>query len=59
MKNLVYLQNDEPVCSSLQVADKFEKRHDRVLRAIDNLLESLPQKWGGLKNVYSQQAQSR
>ena len=42
MKNLVYLQNDEPVCSSLQVADKFEKRHDRVLRAIDNLLESLP-----------------
>lgn len=44
MKNLVYLQNDEPVCSSLQVADKFEKRHDRVLRAIDNLLESLPQK---------------
>lgn len=42
MNNLVYLKNDEPVCSSLQVAEKFGKRHDRVLRAIDNLLESLP-----------------
>ena len=39
---LVYLKNDEAVCSSLQVADKFGKRHDRVLRAIDNLLETLP-----------------
>lgn len=42
MNELVYLKNDEPVCSSLQVADKFGKRHDRVLRAIDNLLETLP-----------------
>lgn len=54
MNELVYLKNDEPVCSSLQVADKFGKRHDRVLRAIDNLLETLPKKWGDLKNVYSQ-----
>lgn len=42
MEELVYLKNDEAVCSSLQVAEKFGKRHDRVLRAIDNLLESLP-----------------
>ena len=42
MNELVYLKNDEPVCSSLQVADKFGKRHDRVLSAIDNLLETLP-----------------
>ena len=25
MNNLVYLKNDEPVCSSLQVAEKFGK----------------------------------
>ena len=37
MTELVYLKNDEAVCSSLQVAEKFRKRHDRVLRAIDNL----------------------
>jgi Rha family phage regulatory protein len=42
MDELVYLKNNEAVCSSLQVADKFSKRHDRVLRAIDNLLETLP-----------------
>jgi len=42
MQELVYLKNDEAVCDSLQVAEKFRKRHDRVLRAIDNLLKSLP-----------------
>ncbi len=42
MQELVYLKNDEAVCDSLQVAEKFKKRHDRVLRAIDNLLKSLP-----------------
>lgn len=42
MTELVYLKNDEAVCSSLRVAEKFGKRHDRVLRAIDNLLETLP-----------------
>lgn len=31
MDNLVYLQNDEPVCSSLQVAEKFGKRHADVM----------------------------
>lgn len=31
MTELVYLKNDEAVCSSLQVAEKFGKRHDRVL----------------------------
>lgn len=38
MNELVYLKNDEAVCDSLQVAEKFGKRHDRVLRAIENLL---------------------
>ena len=35
MNNLVYLKNDEPVCSSLQVAEKFGKRHADVMRSID------------------------
>ena len=41
MNELVYLKNDEAVCDSLQVAEKFGKRHDNVLQAIDNLLETL------------------
>ncbi len=38
MDNLVYLQNDEPVCSSLQVAEKFGKEHRNVLQNVDNLI---------------------
>lgn len=41
MNELVYLKNDEAVCDSLQVAEEFGKRHDNVLQAIDNLLETL------------------
>lgn len=41
MKELVYLsKKDEAVCSSLQVAEKFGKRHADVIRAINNLLEN-------------------
>ncbi len=47
MNELVYLKNDEAVCDSLQVAEKFEKRHDRVLRSIEELKKnSSPQNWG-------------
>lgn len=42
MNELVYLKNDAAVCDSLQVAEKFGKRHDKVLRAIDDLQDSLP-----------------
>lgn len=42
MEELVYLKRDQALTDSLKVAEMFEKRHDRVLRAIDNLLESLP-----------------
>lgn len=42
MNELVYLKNDEAVCSSLQVAEKFEKRHADVIRAIDNLIRNDP-----------------
>lgn len=40
MNELVYLKNDEAVCSSLQVAEKFEKRHDNVMRSIEGLLKN-------------------
>lgn len=38
MEELVYLKNDEAVCSSLQVAEKFGKEHRNVLQNIDNLI---------------------
>lgn len=38
MNELVYLKNDEAVCDSLQVAEKFDKAHRSVLRDIDNLI---------------------
>ena len=37
MHELVYLNNNEAVCDSLLVAEKFEKRHADVIRAIENL----------------------
>ena len=37
MNELVYLKNDEAVCDSLQVAEKFDKAHRSVLRDIDSL----------------------
>ena len=40
MNELVYLKNDEAVCDSLQVAEKFHKRHSDVIRAIENLIEN-------------------
>lgn len=40
MNELVYLKNDEAVCDSLQVAEKFHKRHDNVIRSILNLLKN-------------------
>lgn len=42
MNELVYLKANEAFTDSLTVAEHFNKRHDRVLRAIDNLIESLP-----------------
>ena len=40
MNNLVYLKNEEAVCDSLLVAEKFGKRHDNVLRQIKSLLKN-------------------
>ncbi len=35
MSDLVYLKNEQAVCDSLQVAEKFGKRHQEVLYAIE------------------------
>ena len=40
MNELVYLKNDEAVCDSLRVAEKFGKRHADVVRAIENLIKN-------------------
>lgn len=40
MDELVYLERDEAVCSSLDVSRSFGKRHDNVLRSIGGLLEN-------------------
>lgn len=39
MNNLVYLKKDEAMTDSLSVAEHFGKRHDAVLRKIENLLD--------------------
>lgn len=42
MNDLVSIKNDEVVCTSLQIAEKFGKRHDHVVRDIENLLGGIP-----------------
>lgn len=37
MNELVFLKNEEAFTNSIKVADAFNKRHDSVLRSIDNL----------------------
>lgn len=41
MNNLVYLKNDEAVCDSLQVAEKFHKRHDKLISEIKRMYGDL------------------
>lgn len=38
MNELVYLKNDEAVCDSLQVAEKFGKRHAHVIERIEKIM---------------------
>jgi Rha family phage regulatory protein len=40
LDELVYLEKEEAVCSSLDVSRSFGKRHDNVFRAIGGLLEN-------------------
>lgn len=46
MEELISIKNKESVTTSLLVAEKFEKRHDRVLRAIENMINDSPQNCG-------------
>ena len=45
---LVIMQNQQAVTSSLQVAEAFERNHRDVLKAIDDLKEGLAQKFADL-----------
>lgn len=61
---VVIVKNDKgvPVVTSLEVADKFGKRHDHVLRDIDNLLEDAPNErpnFGVLSYVAKNKAKAR
>lgn len=38
--DLVAIRNKDTVCSSLEVAEHFEKRHADVIRAIENLIQN-------------------
>lgn len=42
MNELVILKNDEAVCDSLKVAEKFGKRHSHVLEKIEKILSDEP-----------------
>ena len=44
MNELVFLKKDEALTDSLIVAEKFHKRHDNVLQAIDKLIPLLKNK---------------
>ena len=41
MENLVFLKKDEALTDSLTVSEMFGKRHNNVMRAIDNLIETM------------------
>ena len=41
MNELVYLKNDAAVCDSLQVAEKFGKRHDKLIFEIERMYAGL------------------
>ena len=46
--NLVKIVNNQPVTSSLQVAEVFEKEHKVVLKAIDDVIEGVAQNYADL-----------
>ena len=39
---ILSIQNGEPVVSSRQIAESFEKRHDHVMRDIEDIMRGLP-----------------
>ena len=51
MTDLVYMKTDEVMTDSLTVAEHFGKRHERVIGAIDRLLEENPE--SGVSKMFS------
>lgn len=52
------MKNEEPVCDSLQVAERFGKRHDVVLRNIENAISDMDSETAKLwfqKSIYKSQ----
>lgn len=43
MNELITIKKDKAVTTSLQIAETFKKQHTKVIRAIENLIEGLPQ----------------
>ena len=41
MNELVHLEHDEAVCNSLEVAEKFGKRHDKLISEIERMYSDL------------------
>lgn len=52
MNELINIKNEEAVTTSLLVAEVFEKRHDAVLRAIENLIDDDTTKMWFQKSTY-------
>lgn len=48
MTSLVFMKENQAVTSSLDIAKNFDKRHDHILRDLDELKEGVTQKWGDL-----------
>ena len=48
MTNLIKVQNGKLVVSSREVAENFEKRHDHILRDLDDIKSGVTQNWGDL-----------
>lgn len=48
VNQLVFVDSGRPVTDSLTVATTFGKRHDNVMRDIQNILGSVDSKWGAL-----------
>ena len=47
MKKLVFIENDQPVTTSLKVAEVFEKRHDHIVRDIRDIVKQM----GGVPKI--------
>ncbi len=60
MSDLVFLENNQALTTSLKVAEYFEKRHDRVLRAISTSIQAVPKNGDSakafIKSIYKDES---